>query len=113
MSFQLSDWWKDLITKLLLLYSVFKIGGNVYAIFQVHFTLENPLIPDYFKHYTSFPSYFLIPIWLIIGIISWRLIKREGLLKKWFYVYFIGTLIYIFFVEALLFQLLHYINPYG
>ncbi|WP_461303317.1 hypothetical protein [Aureisphaera sp.] len=113
MSFRISTWWKDLLIKLVFLFSLFKIGSYIVSIFQAYYTTRNPLIPAYLADYTAFPLYFLIAIWVLISIGSWRLLRNEKHLKEWFYIVLIGSLFYLFLGQALLYQLLQRINPFG
>ncbi len=105
-------WWKDLITKLLLLFAAFKVIWDIVAIFQAYLNIDNPLIPDYLGHYIAFPLYFLIAIWTVFAFLCFRLIGNENQLKKWFYPVLIGMVVYQSF-EFYLYQFLLVINPYG
>jgi hypothetical protein len=111
MAFKLSPWWKDLITKLLLLYVAIKVIGNVVSIVQGYLNAKNPLIPDYLVHYVAFPLYFLIALWITFFIVCLHLLRNEDRLKKWFYLVFIGILIYQL-LETYVHQFLMFINPF-
>ncbi len=114
MSFQLSDWWKDLLIKLLFLLALFKIGYYIYSIIEAYFTTtQNPLLPKYLPKYIAFPLCFLMVDWLVVAILSWRLIKNEGLLQKWFYPLLLTALVYTFFIEGLYLRFLMWMNPWG
>lgn len=106
-------WWKDLLVKLTLLYALFKIGGFLYSMYQAYYSLDNPLIPEYLSSFMAFPVYFLIPIWMGIAFICYRLIKRERLMKKWFPYLMIGVLVYQLVIEAYLYHALLIINSYS
>ena len=113
MTFRLSGRRKKVILKLLLIFSLSKAVWYVYSIFQAYHGLSNPLIPDYLANFIAFPLYFLIADWLVISYLSWKLIRKEELLRTWFYHVFIGSLVYLFIGQALVYQLLQQINPYG
>jgi hypothetical protein len=108
----MSNWWKDFITKLLLLFAAFKVIWNIVAIIQGYLNIDNPLIPDYLGHYIAFPLYFLIAIWAVCFIICFQLIKNKDRLEKWFYPVLIIMVLYQFF-EIYVYQFLTSINPYG
>jgi len=98
---------------LLLFLSIFKIGASLYALFTTYYSAQNnPLIPKYLVNYVAFPQYFLIPLWLAVFIMSWRLIRNETKLNTWFLHFFIGTLCFLF-SEYWIYSLLMAVNPYS
>ena len=110
---KLNDWWKDVLVKIVLVYSLFRVAVCVSSIVQIFLKKSSPLIPDHLYKYISFSNCFLIAIWLLILFLSFKLIRSEKLLKKWFMHLFIGTIIYQFLVEIYLYRALGLINPYG
>jgi|GEM_PF-5099325 hypothetical protein len=113
MRIEISDWWKDFIIKLLLIWSIIKIIAFVYNIYQVYLTVRNPLIPDTLFNYVAFQNFLLILLWtaILVGCI-YLLIKRLKIYNTYFFIVVI-TFFIIQTFEAYLYQILLRINPFG
>ena len=112
MGFKLSSWWKDLITKLLLLYSAFGVLGGVFSIIQAYFSVQNPLIPDYLAHHMAFPFYILIPLWAFGVGFYYSALKTKKYEERQFWV--IPTSLLAFLgLEIIIIRFSILINPFG
>jgi len=112
MGFKISSWWKDLITKLLLLYAALKVISPVFTILQAYFNTDNPLIPDYLIWHMTFPYYFLIPLWAGGVWFYYSALKNKRYEGRQFWVIPISLLV-LWGIEIIIFRLSITFNPYG
>ena len=112
MGFKISSWWKDLITKLILLYAALKAISPVYTILQAYFNIRNPLIPDYLIWHMTYPYYFLVPLWGFGVWFYYSALKTKKYAERNFWVIPIG-LIVLWGIEIIIFRASIFFNPYG
>jgi hypothetical protein len=112
MGFKLSSWWKDLITKLLLLYSAFGVFGGVSTIIQAYFSVQNPLIPDYLGHHMAFPYFFLVPLWAFGVWFYYSALKTKKYQERQFWVIPVSLLAF-WGLETIIIRFSIVINPFG
>ena len=112
MGFKISSWWKDLITKLLLLYAALKTISAVASLFYAYFDRGNPLIPDYLIRHMAFPNYFLIPLWAGGVWFYYSALKNKRYEGRQFWVIPISLLV-LWGIEIIIFRLSITFNPYG
>ena len=112
MSFKISSWWKDIITKLLLLYAALKAISPVFTILQAYFNTDNPLIPDYLIRHMAFPNYFLIPLWAFGVWFYYSALKTKKYEEQKFWLIPISLLVF-WGIETIIFRLSITFNPFG
>ncbi len=84
------------ITILILLYSALMFFEYTQRFLGIFTIPDNPLIPDYLPYYMAFPSYFVLPFFIIIIFTCVRMmIKRNYNYKT---VYILLGLVVLFFL---------------
>lgn len=114
MAFKLSPWWKDLITKLILIFSffnLFKNGYLVYFCFTEFNSDKNPMVPEVMANYMAFPHYFLIPLWALGIWFYYSALTTKRYFEHKFWMIPTGVLV-LWGVEVIIFQLSVFINPF-
>ncbi len=110
--FKLSMWWKDLITKLCVLYCVFQVVARFLQVISFFIDLKNPLIPSGLKYYASFPNFLLIPFWAIGAYLFWKFLSKQDVLAYRFW--FIPSLMLAMFTLCTVITLLAFeFNPFA
>ena len=100
------------ITIVTLLYSAYillKYFGDFFGIFTQP---ESPLIPKYLSYYVAFPSYIIIPFFLIIVILCLQQLKLKFPDYKIVYVLF-GFVVLFFIFHWKIYDFIMSFNPYG
>ena len=111
MMFKLSMWWKDAITKLFLLFSIFQIIVQIYGVYSAFAFAYNPLIPESLAYFASFVHLLLIPLWILGSILFWRYLNNQAVLKNKFWL--IPLLMFGLFIGQYILVLLSVLfNPF-
>ncbi|MEM7087423.1 MAG: hypothetical protein AAF489_14650 [Bacteroidota bacterium] len=115
MAFKISLWWKDLITKLILIFAFFNVFKNMYLVyfcFAEFDSNKNPLIPDYIANYMAFPHYFLIPLWALGVWFYYTSLTTKKYFEREFWVIPTGLFV-LWGLEVIVFRFSQFINPFG
>ena len=93
------------------MYSVIMFVKNLQPLFGLISKPENPLIPKHITYYVAFPSYFIIPYFAIIMVLSGRIIITKQYNFKVVYALFSLALL-VYFYQSYIYEFIMDINPY-
>ncbi len=80
--------------------------------FTIDINLSNPLIPRYLIDYVRFPTYLLAPIFLVLGVLSYRNIKYEKY-KEYEIIMVFSILMVYYLFRGNIHELINTFNPHG
>jgi hypothetical protein len=100
------------ITIITLLYSALMFLKYLGGLTGLLFKSKSPLLPKYLSYYIAFPSYFILPFFLILIFLCIHSIKTKKYNFKIVYLLF-GLALFVYFFEVYIYQLIMSFNPYG
>lgn len=104
--------WKQRIVIVFGILALLKGLEGLANIFRVYTSNANPLIPDYLSHHSSFPYYFIIPVWGFLAYLGYWLYKDVDKLQKYVIHYLIAIAAF-FFLEVHFYLLIQSLSPYS
>lgn len=115
MDFKLSTWWKDFLTKLILIFTFFNLFKNIYLVyfcFTEFSSDNNPIIPENTANYMAFAHYFLILLWALGAWFYYSALTTKKYFEREFWVIPLGLFV-LWGLEVIIFRLSVFINPFG
>jgi len=100
------------ITILTLLYSVLMVLKYLENLLGFVFKPKNPLIPEYLSYYIAFPTYFILPFFIVIILLCIRFFKNDHYHFKAVYALFVVAFVFFIF-QWRIYKFLMDINPYA
>ncbi len=95
------------------LYSAYMIISNIANVVQGYFDFnDNPLIPKYLIKYIAFPLIFIVPVFGVIGFLSFRASRSTEPKSIVVISCLIFAMLYFLF-QVQIYSYIQSINPYG
>jgi hypothetical protein len=115
MLFKISPWWKDLITKVILIFTFFNLCKNIYLVyfcFSEFSSHKNPLIPEFVAKQMAFPHFFQILLWAVGIWFYYSALTTKKYYEREFWIIPLGLLV-LWGLELIIFRLSVLFNPFG
>lgn len=90
----------------------FTILQHCYKLLNLYFTFKSPLLPKHLVKYASFPSFVIVPLFIIIFFVCIQILRTRGYNLKVVYPLFALIILYVLFQREI-YDIIMRFNPYG